>query len=119
MQTTEADAALDELEVILEHERVALRTLDVPALEKTTADKARMDLQIGELARAGRFEARHKERIKTVREAAVQNQLLLAHARSCVRAGIAFATGAEPAGYGKPTSQPPPTSAPVRVNVRG
>ena len=120
MQTTEADVALDEIESVLELERVALRTLDVPMIEKTTSDKARLDARIGELAQAGRFEPRHKDRVKAIREIAAQNQLLLANARSCVRAGLAHATGSEPVGYGKTPSQPP-TSAnvPVRVNVRG
>jgi hypothetical protein len=120
MHTSQADATLNEIERVLEDERVALRTLDVAVIERTTNDKARLDRQLSELAETGSFEPRHKDRIQAIRDSAVHNQLLLAHARSCVRAGLAAATGAEPAGYAKPTSQPPaPAATPVRVDVRG
>jgi hypothetical protein len=119
---TEADTLLDELENALEDERVALRILDSQAIDAAAATKLLLDGRMRVLYESGGFEKRHQSRIKAVRDAAVQNQLLLAHARSCIRGAIAFASGAEPVGYsntGKRPSVPPTTSAPVRVNVRG
>ena len=52
MATKETDATLNELERVLEDERVALRTLDVPAIERTTHDKSRLEAQLAALAAA-------------------------------------------------------------------
>ena len=118
---TEADTLLDELESALEAERSALRVLDPQAIDTAAASKLRLDARMRILFENGGFEKRHHSRIAAIRDAAVQNQLLLAHARSCIRGAIAFASGSEPSGYnnGKRPSVPPSATAPVRVNVRG
>lgn len=113
-------STLDELDELLDKERVALRTLDTEAIELATRAKVALDERMRELGKMRRFDVSHLERLNALRERAVHNQLLYAHARACVRGAIAAATGGEELTY-RPPTQPPAgtTTNPVRVDVRG
>jgi len=113
-------SVLGALERLLEEERHALRVLDPALIDVATARKLELEQKLAELVPAvgapgGEVEAA----LKRVREAAHENHLLVVHARSCVRAGLAAATGTAPEDYA--TVRPPGATqiAALKVDVRG
>lgn len=108
------EALLDELEAVLETERQALRKLDTDAISRAADDKLRLD---AELRRAPMpthsIELQH--RFERVQNTARINQILIAHARSCVQGMLALLTGHQTSN-GSRASAPPP---PVAINLRG
>jgi len=111
---------LSELERVLVDEREALRVLDAAVIEEMTARKVALEAQLGVLAQAaGELSVGARSHLERVRELAQDNHLLVVHARSCVRAGIAAATGAPLEEY--PSGRQPGATqmAAVKVDIRG
>ena len=107
---------LRELEEILEQERKALRTLDMAVIDAAAERKRELDKSLNDLVAEGRgpsvADAPVLERVVAV---AKENQLLLVHARACVRGALALLTGNQPDGY-HPSATP---AVPARVDIRG
>ena len=114
---------LQELERILVEERSAIRKLDVEGIDHAAAKKTELE---GKLTAAiGRGESPTKDDhalLERVRSCARANQLLLVHARACVRGVVAIVSGrlpdAYPASVGA-VAPPPAAAAAIRVNVTG
>ncbi len=102
---------LEELEVVLGEETLALRKLDGPELDRLADRKRAIEDGLkaaGPLAQADRAIA------ERVRHAALSNQMLLVHARDTVRGLIATMTGAPSMEH--PLSRH--STAPVRLDVK-
>ena len=111
---------LGELESVLHEEREALRILDAVVIEEMTGRKVALEARLGALAQVeGELSIGARSQLERVRELAQDNHLLVVHARSCVRAGIAAATGAPVEEY--PSGRQPGATqmAPVKVDIRG
>src|SRR5262245_25398633 len=107
-----ASEVLLELERLLASERDALVQLDREAIEAFATRKLELDAQLRECAAAQPLVASERELLERVRQAALSNQLLLAHARSCVQGVLSLLAPGNAPGYSAPgqppTSQPPP-----------
>ncbi len=102
---------LEELEVILAEEALALRSPKGEELEQIAARKLKVERG---LAQAGPLAQEDREIAERVRVAALNNQMLLVHARDTVRGVIATMTGA-------PSIEHPlarQSTAPVRLDVK-
>lgn len=118
---------LVELEQLLEGERAALVCLDRDAIEVYAARKLELDAALQEAVKVEPLAASDKELLERIRQAALKNQLLLAHARSCVQGVLSLLTpGSAPVysapgyaptahGAGAHTSPSPP---PIALNLR-
>src|SRR5262245_20666798 len=80
-----ARALLEELVTLLEEERAALVRLDRTAIEGFASRKLELDQVLTKTVAEHPLGASEKELLERVRNAALDNQLLLAHARSCVQ----------------------------------
>lgn len=98
---------LSELESVLAAETRALRALDRAAIEHAMAEKLRLCDAIAGLGAPALAQSR--ERLERIRRQALNNQLLLAHARDSVRDVLSLASGQ--------TANAPLGG--LRVNVRG
>lgn len=109
------EALLDELEAVLEKERLALRKLDTDAISRAADEKLRLD---AELRRAPMptHSVDLQQRFERVQHTARVNQILIAHARSCVQGMLSLLTGHHTSNGSRAGSAPPP---PVAVNLRG
>lgn len=115
-----AGEVLIELEQLLLAERDALSRLDREAIEGFAARKLELDAQLKQCAAAQPLVAEERALLERVRQAALSNQLLLAHARSCVQGVLSLLAPAVAPAYSAPgqaqgTSQPPP----MALNLRG
>lgn len=115
-----ASEVLLELERLLTSERDALVRLDRDAIEAFAARKLELDAQLRECAAAQPLVPSERELLERVRQAALSNQLLLAHARSCVQGVLTLLAPGNAPGYSVPgqahsNSQPPP----LALNFRG
>ena len=111
---------LGELEQLLSDEREALRSLNAEVIDEMTARKLALEAQLGSLASVGGgLSTDARSRLERVRELAHDNHLLVVHARSCVRAGIAAATGAPAEEYPAGRPQAPTQIAAIKVDIRG
>jgi flagellar biosynthesis/type III secretory pathway chaperone len=116
-----AGELLLELERLLASERDALVRLDRDAIEAFAARKLELDAQLRQSAAAQPLVPSERELLERVRQAALSNQLLLAHARSCVQGVLTLLAPGNAPGYSAPgqphsNSQPPP---PLALNFRG
>lgn len=114
----------EELEKLLCMEREALRRLDADAIDDSAARKQELTDQIrGFLDGGGVLPKDQQAGLDRLRELAQQNQILIAHARSCVQGALDRATGTSRAyGPGAKAIAPPPgraSLAPVRLDMRG
>lgn len=109
--------ALADLESILEREALALRRLDREEIDRLTSEKVAVQGRLETLKGTASPAPSEGPRLEKIRKLALQNQLLLVHARDCVRGLIATMTGAEVGSY--PTTRPPPRSSALRLNLRG
>jgi hypothetical protein len=107
---------LAEIARVLEQERIALRGLDVAGIELASRCKLQLEERLRECAAAGSFDNEDRSAVARIRDAALANQLLLVHARACVRGALALATG-QPAEPYAQTSRSSP--GPLRVNLKG
>lgn len=117
-----AAGILSELERLLEEERKALVELDRDAIERFAARKLELDEALTRAALGERLGASERESLERVRQAALANQLLLAHARSCVQGVLTLLAPGNAPGYSAPGqaagyaagSTPPP----IALNMR-
>jgi hypothetical protein len=120
VQPQSAREALQELERLLALERAALVRLDRDAIEAFAQRKLELDAALKEHAARVPLCALDKELLVSVREAALSNQLLLAHARSCVQGVLSLlapvnAPGYTASGHAPAASANPP---PLALNFR-
>lgn len=111
---------LIELEQLLLSERDALARLDRDAIEAFAARKLELDTQLKECAVAQPLGLDERALLERVRQAALSNQLLLAHARSCVQGVLSLLAPEVAPAYSAPgqaqgNTQPPP----MALNLRG
>jgi hypothetical protein len=107
---------LAEIQDVLEFERAALRTLDLPGIQLATERKKLLQERLRNCAANGPLGDDDRRAVSKVREAALANQLLLVHARSCVRGALALATGQSAEPYAHASSG---SAGPLRVNLKG
>ena len=105
-----------ELEALLAEESAALKRLDRDAIDASATRKLEIFERLQALLQCGAATPAHQPQLERVHKAALHNQLLLVHARDCVRGTLALLTG-EPAGA-RP-SKPPAAPGGMRINVRG
>jgi hypothetical protein len=110
------ESLLIELEAVLDAERQALRVLDREAITHAADEKLRLDAALRAVP-SPVSTAALQERIKRVQRTARINQVLLAHARSCVQGMLQLLTGQNTSPVSRTGSAPPPP--PVAVNFRG
>jgi hypothetical protein len=113
--TDSISAVLQELEAVLREEHRALRALDYEGIERAAELKVALDARL----RAVENEKTPADlpALKRVRRAALDNQLLIVHARSCLQGIIGMVTGdtfvTYPGATGKRAAPEP-----LRLNVR-
>lgn len=116
-----ARGVLSALEQLLAQERKALVRLDRDAIEAFAAHKLELDSALRQLCQLTPLELADRELLERVRHAALENQLLLAHARSCVQGMLSLLAPHNAPGYSAPghgsagTAHPPP----MALNLRG
>jgi flagellar biosynthesis/type III secretory pathway chaperone len=115
-----ASEVLLELEQLLTSERDALARLDRDAIEAFAARKLELDAQLKLRVAEQPLVADERALLERVRQSALSNQLLLAHARSCVQGVLSLLSPAVAPAYGaagqpQGNSQPPP----MALNFRG
>lgn len=114
------EAVLDALDVVLTDERTALRKLDAEGVSQAAAKKLSIEQAIARLADDA--PPRLRQRLGTLRDKIQANQILLIHARNCIREAMGVVSG----GVGHsvhvgryPSSRPPPSMPPARLNLKG
>lgn len=114
-----ASELLMELERLLSSERDALVRLDRDAIEAFATRKLELDAELRRLVAAQPLVVSERALLERVRQAALSNQLLLAHARSCVQGVLTLLAPANAPGYSAPgqahSSAAPP---PLALNFR-
>ena len=115
-----AREALQELQRLLALEKDALVRLDRDAIEAFAARKLELDAALKEHVARSPLSALDKELLEGVRQAALSNQLLLAHARSCVQGVLSLlapvnAPGYTASGHAPTVGSTPP---PLALNLR-
>ena len=119
-----ASEVLLELEQLLSVEREALVKLDRDAIEAFATRKLELDAQLRQCVAAQALVAADRQQLERVRDAALSNQLLLAHARSCVQGVLTLLAPGNAPGYSAPgysapghaSNAPPP---PLALNFKG
>jgi hypothetical protein len=106
---------LDELETVLRAEHEALRKLDYEGIESASEQKLALDARLR--AADATKTAADLPRLKRVRRMALDNQLLIVHARACLTSIIGLVTGETPATYPGATNRRTQV-APMRFSVR-
>ena len=108
-----ASVILEELERVLKEEHQALRVLDRDAIERAAEQKLALDARL----RKTDPQAADLPALKRVRRAALDNQLLIVHARACLQSVIGMVTGDNFTTY--PGTAPKRAAAePLRLSVR-
>jgi flagellar biosynthesis/type III secretory pathway chaperone len=115
-----ARGVLSALEELLADERKALVRLDRDAIEAFAIRKLELDAALRERCLLTPLELADRQLLERVRHAALENQLLLAHARSCVQGMLSLlaphnAPGYSAPGHGSGSAHPPP----MALNLRG
>jgi hypothetical protein len=106
---------LAELEKVLIDEHRALRELDHDGIERASAQKLALDARL-RAADGNKTEA-DIPKLKRIRRMALDNQLLIVHARACLTSIIGMVTGDVPPTY-TATSQRRAPMSPLRLSVR-
>lgn len=121
-----AHAVLVALEQLLAEERTALVRLDRAAIEAFGQRKLELDEKLRQLTDQRPLELTERSLLERVRQAALENQLLLAHARSCVQGMLSLLAPHNAPGYSLPGHQSPAQNAPggapappLALNLRG
>lgn len=108
-----ASVILEELERVLKDEHRALRALDRDEIERAAERKLVLDARL----RRAEPTAADLPALKRVRRAALDNQLLIVHARACLQSVIGMVTGDNFTTY--PGTAPKRAVAePMRLSVR-
>ena len=109
-------STLTELEQVLASEREALRKLDLEGVQRASTCKAELERKLREHAPLKPLEGEDRAILLRIRAAAQANQLLIVHARACIRGALALATGQVTEPY---SQHPPSPPGPLRINLRG
>lgn len=112
-----AKAVLEALESLLTQEREALVRLDREAIDAFATHKLELDKQLRESVRNAPLGDAEREHLTRIRQQALSNQLLLAHARSCVQGVLSLLSPQAAPAYGNGTQ--PGAVPPVALNLRG
>jgi hypothetical protein len=107
---------LNELQNVLSEERQALVRLDGAAIEELAERKLELDAALRRSARSRQLDAGEIDALGRMRAAALGNQLLLVHARSCVKGIVALVAREQVPKHPGLDSGPPP---PVALSFRG
>jgi hypothetical protein len=117
MRPTTLLSTLRELEDTLATETDALRALDTPAIEAMAKKKESLNGNLRAFVDGGgKVSSEEAAILKRARGVAQSNQLLIVHARSCIRDALALVTGEKPAGYGAPRAS---KASAVCLDMRG
>lgn len=111
------ETLLNELETLLNDERVALERLDRDAIDASAEAKLRLDVALRAAPLPSPVPEPLIARMERVRRSAQLNQILLAHARSCVQGMLQLLTGRTESLVPRAGSVTAPQ--PVALNVRG
>jgi hypothetical protein len=111
-----AQPVLDALEALLTQERAALVALDREAIDAFATQKLELDRQLRESVRNTPLGGAQREHLVRIRAQALSNQLLLAHARSCVQGVLSLLSPQAAPAYGNGTQ--PGAVPPVALNLR-
>ena len=115
-----ASELLMELEQLLSAERDALVRLDRDAIEAFATRKLELDAELRQLVAAQPLVSSERALLERVRQAALSNQLLLAHARSCVQGVLTLLAPGNAPGYSAPgQAHPSAAPPPLALNFRG
>jgi hypothetical protein len=126
--TVETERSLREtlsaLEALLEREQRALVALDRGAIDDAANEKTKLEAQLRALMDSGVALRGDEARVSAerVRLLAQKNQVLLVHARACLRGVLALATGqAAGPSYTPPAANArgPSRAAAIRVDTKG
>jgi hypothetical protein len=110
---------LTALERVLVEERSAIRKLDTAGIDAAASKKIELEARLSACMQSGEGLSKGDRRtLERVCAAARANQLLLVHARACVRGVVSILRGTLPDGYPAPSTAPLNFAA-VRVNVTG
>jgi hypothetical protein len=112
---------LAELATVLEAERIALVNLDREAISNHATRKLELDQALQSATSQVKLGPGERELLARVRESALSNQLLLAHARSCVQGVLSLLTPANSPRYTAPGHSPnaaAPDAPPIALNLR-
>jgi hypothetical protein len=118
-----ARVVLDELWTLLEEERAALVRLDRVAIDGFAARKLELDEALTNAVAAHPLGASERELLERVRNGALDNQLLLAHARSCVQGVLSLLAPKNTPrytapGHTAPSAHSAPDAPPLALNMR-
>ena len=118
-----ARVLLDELWTLLEEERAALVRLDRVAIDGFAARKLELDELLTKTVADHPLGAAEKELLTRVRNGALDNQLLLAHARSCVQGVLSLLAPKNTPrytapGHTAPSAHSAPDAPPLALNMR-
>lgn len=105
-----AQSVLERLGHLLDEERAALIRLDRDAIERLAADKLKLDEELREVVASCSLIPSQKPLVESIRNRALDNQLLLSHARSCVQGVLSLLAPSNSPGYragSRVTSTPP------------
>lgn len=116
MSAHPAVPVLDALEALLAEERTALIRLDAEAIAAFASQKLELDAQLRAAVEQSPLGESEREQLERVRGRALSNQLLLAHARSCVQGVLSLLSPNASPGYAVGTA--PGTVPPIAVNFR-
>lgn len=114
----ELKAMLDELEALLHTESAALKDLDRDALDAITDKKLTLFDCLRELRALTPPTQDDRQQLERVKKLALDNQLLLVHARDTVRGIISTVLG-NPEPLPSSSHAAPVPAGGVRLNVRG
>ncbi len=110
-------AILDELERALSEEHRALRILDRDAIEHAAEQKLALDARLQQALASSQPGPADLAVLQRVRHAALQNQLLIVHARTCLQSVLSMVTGDSFQAYPGATAKRAAPSA-LRLDVR-
>jgi hypothetical protein len=118
-----ARSVLVDLASLLEAERAALISLDREAIAGFATRKLELDRALTQAAKRQALGASEQALLERVRHSALQNQLLLAHARSCVQGVLSLLAPENTPRYTAPGHSPPaahsvPETPPIALNLR-
>jgi hypothetical protein len=110
------ETLLTELEVLLDHECAALKRLDRDAISASAEAKLELDAALKRAPLPSPLPEALVQQMQRVRRSAQVNQILLAHARSCVQGMLQLLTGRTDLPIARAGLAAPP---PVALNFRG